>query len=60
MELHMLFSTSFILLIFTGLGLGEENATDIARVLRVDFLGGGSSTGAGLGKRRSYAQEAHN
>jgi hypothetical protein len=60
MELHMLFSTSFILLIFTGLGLGEENAANIAGVLRIDFLRGGSCTGAGLGEGRSYAKDAHN
>ena len=38
MELHMFFSSEFILLAHTGLRRGEVHATHIVGVLRIDLL----------------------
>src|SRR5712692_3797984 len=38
MELHMLYSSGFILLTHTGLGRGEVNTTNIVGILGVDLL----------------------
>jgi hypothetical protein len=59
-ELHMFYSSGFILLTHTGLWRGEVNTTNIAGILRIDVLRARSSTGTGLRKRRSDAQVSHN
>src|SRR5437879_13917843 len=59
-ELHMFFSSGFILLAHTGLWRGEVNAAYIVGVLRIDFLRGRSCTGTGLGQGRCYVKTAHN